>query len=672
MEWSDYPIVGSFNNQNISEIDSERTVNLFEYVDPEGKKPKSLISTAGLTNTGLEFSGSTNGFRGQFVFKDVSYFVIGVDIYAWDGVLPPSKINGSFPLTTFEGYVGIDANTFQIIFVDGQKGYIYDTTSGSVMPFVEITDISFPTKPIDVCYLDGFFVVANGDTNQFQLSMFNNGLVWGVAENNFTASATTNLLTLTAGTTENYATGVPVTFIANDPGSPFASADTSNDWIVLTTASSNYITGSPIKFTGASLPTTTPQIVTGTEYYAIMDSTTHIGIATTYANAIANTRINITATGAGTVIAQLPDPLVEDTTYYVIHVSSTTLKVATTYANAVTNTPIILLSNGGPSNEIRSQGQLQLGQITSHPGTLVACRTLHRRIFFFCQNFTEVWENAGAGTNLPFRRNNALLMEVGTPSRWSVAVGFDKMFFLSQDAEGLSSVMQVDGTQARPISSRAIDFAFSQYAAGQLITVNDPSSILIKQNGLIFYRLNFTLANHTYVYDVSLSQAQDNMWHEEEVLNGDRHPAQTHMYFKGINYYGNYLTPIMYIVDANNSTNDGESIKRMRIGKPIVDPTYKRRRIDRFHLDLLQGNVDNIPQNIAPIVYLSYSKDGGQTYGSRLTAPMGAIGERTFRTVWRKLGVTPRGQAFVPKIEFFNQVPFIILGAAWVFEVLPE
>ncbi len=51
---------------------------------------------------------------------------------------------------------------------------------------------------------------------------------------------------------------------------------------------------------------------------------------------------------------------------------------------------------------------------------------------------------------------------------------------------------------------------------------------------------------------------------------------------------------------------------------------------------------------------------------------MGKLGERTFRTVWRKLGVIPRGQGFVPKIEFFQDIPFIILGAAWFFEVLPE
>jgi hypothetical protein len=71
-------------------------------------------------------------------------------------------------------------------------------------------------------------------------------------------------------------------------------------------------------------------------------------------------------------------------------------------------------------------------------------------------------------------------------------------------------------------------------------------------------------------------------------------------------------------------------------------------------------------------VFLSISKDGGQTYGNKILAPMGKIGERSFRTVWRKLGTIPRGQAFVPKLEFYNQVPFVLMGGAWYSEVMPE
>ena len=79
-----------------------------------------------------------------------------------------------------------------------------------------------------------------------------------------------------------------------------------------------------------------------------------------------------------------------------------------------------------------------------------------------------------------------------------------------------------------------------------------------------------------------------------------------------------------------------------------------------------------LEENITPIVFLSYSKDGGQSYGNRLTGTMGQSGNRSVRTVWRKLGTVPRGQGFVPKIEFFNQVPFLVLGAAWSFELMPE
>lgn len=74
----------------------------------------------------------------------------------------------------------------------------------------------------------------------------------------------------------------------------------------------------------------------------------------------------------------------------------------------------------------------------------------------------------------------------------------------------------------------------------------------------------------------------------------------------------------------------------------------------------------------APVIFLAISKDGGQTYGNYTKAPMGNIGQRTFRSVWRKLGTTPRGQGYTPKIEFFNKTPFVVLGAAWVFEQLPE
>jgi hypothetical protein len=598
----DYDFVGSYDNQRISTINAERSVNVFEYLDANGKRPKAMISTSGLVDSTLNFTPETGGSRATFVFNNAIYQVFGASVFLITGTVGSLTKTLLGTLVTAAGYVGIDANQYQVIFVDGVEGYIWDINATT---FVQITDVGFPANPIDVCYLDGFFLVAAGGTNNFYLSSLNQGMVWSGGSATFTGSSVTSILTLSTSNA-NFQTGVPITF---------------------------------------------------------------------------------TTTGT------LPAPLNTTTTYYVIMVGSPTtnpgtIKVATSYANAIAGIFITLTTNGAPTNTVTVSGQLQFGSITSHPGTIVACRTLHRRIFLFSQYYTEVWENAGLGTNLPFRRNNSLLMEVGTPAIGSVAVGFDRMFFLAQDRDGLAGVMEVKGTESLPVSNRALDYQLAQYAAGP--GVSDARGILIKENGLIFYRINFTAANHTFVLNVSMSTSDSPKWHEEEVINGDRHPAQTHAYFAGVNFYGDYEKALFYIVSDQVTTNNGERIRRMRIGRQMSPEGYKRLRIDRWQLDLLQGalstgvlgftpdhgldNILTIPYapNAQPTVYLSVSKDGGQSYGNNLHATMGKTGERTHRTVWRKIGTTPRGQGFVPRVEFFSEIPFIILGASWNFEILPE
>ena len=102
--------------------------------------------------------------------------------------------------------------------------------------------------------------------------------------------------------------------------------------------------------------------------------------------------------------------------------------------------------------------------------------------------------------------------------------------------------------------------------------------------------------------------------------------------------------------------------------------------VTEFNNEILTENGINIvtddpydaDEQILPVIYLSVSKDGGQSYGSSTASLMGSVGERTARTVWRKLGTVPRGQAVVFKIEFFIPIELVVLGAAWAYEILPE
>ena len=173
-----YDIVGSYDNQRVSTINAERTVNMFEYIDAQGKKPKSLLPTSGLIDTLLPFGSETGGARQTFVYDGAIYQVYGETVYRTTGTTGNLINTVVGTIGTSAGYVGIDANTFQVIFVDGQAGYIYDTNAATLE---QITDTGFPGAPVDVCYLDGFFIVAHGGTNEFQMSSFEQGMVGVVA-----------------------------------------------------------------------------------------------------------------------------------------------------------------------------------------------------------------------------------------------------------------------------------------------------------------------------------------------------------------------------------------------------------------------------------------------------------------------------------------------------------
>ena len=236
MTIKDYDIVGSYDNQRYTPINAERTINMFEFIDPQGKKPKVLLSTSGLVDADLDFDDETGGARATFVFNNEIFNVFGQTVFGTQG---PSDFLETLPigkLSTSIGYVGVDANTFQVIFVDGVQGWIWDINTET---FKLITDPAFPSRPIDVCYIDGFFIVANGETNQFQMSSFNNGLIWGADS---------------AGT-----------------GNSFVAASGASPNLVLTSGSTLfYQVGTPITFNGGgTLPTGTPAISTGVTYYVV-------------------------------------------------------------------------------------------------------------------------------------------------------------------------------------------------------------------------------------------------------------------------------------------------------------------------------------------------------------------------------------------------------------------
>jgi len=319
---------------------------------------------------------------------------------------------------------------------------------------------------------------------------------------------------------------------------------------------------------------------------------------------------------------------------------------------------------------------LDFALINSRPTILNGVSVLKRRIFFFGQTKSELWLDAGAA-DFRFRRDNNLLLEHGVKAISSISQAFDRLFYLSGDQDGVGSIMMVTGITPRAISTRQMDERIQKFTKP-----DDATGFAYKINGQIFYQINFTTDNHTFVFN-----ADTGSWHELEDAHELRDIANTHSFFGIQHFLTSYKDSKLYELSYNFLDNDGEKIKRTRICRTASVPTYDRVKYSRMQIDMLKGvgrintkplsSLPHFPSqaqlsisaDVDPMAYLSVSDDGGITYKSFGTASFGEAGNRLIRIIWRSLG-TYRDAIF--KFEIYNAVPIYILGAAVDIEVEPQ
>lgn len=171
--WVDLDVVGGFDDERTPQFNAEDTVNWYVILDETAKKPKALQGCPGLLSAATVSTDAGYENRTYYAVGSTMYALIGDTVFRTsDGTTYTSMGN----ITTSAGFARMVANNAgQILLVDGAAGYIIDTNTNS---FTQVTDPDFPVAPIDAAYLDGFFIVLNGDSTQFNISAPNDGLSW--------------------------------------------------------------------------------------------------------------------------------------------------------------------------------------------------------------------------------------------------------------------------------------------------------------------------------------------------------------------------------------------------------------------------------------------------------------------------------------------------------------
>lgn len=319
---------------------------------------------------------------------------------------------------------------------------------------------------------------------------------------------------------------------------------------------------------------------------------------------------------------------------------------------------------------------LAVAAISSLPDRVQAVTTLNNQLLFVKEYSSEVWYNAAVPTSegFPFARVSGAVYDYGTPAPWSVARGGNAVFFISttktNNNGSFLQVSMVTAYQPETISTPPISYKISKSS-----TLVNCTAYCYSDQGHLFYVLTNPDDDWTLVYDVSTK-----MWHErssyDSGLTVKRHISNTYVYHKNKHYVGSYARPIILEMSQDYYTDNGISITSVRTAQHIFDPNeINPVFISRLDIDAETGVGSNtnsvilvefladgsyaadgtataggiINSAVNPTAELSWSNDGGNTWGNEYPASLGQEDEFTARLVWRRLGYS-RSRVFRLKI----------------------
>lgn len=109
--------------------------------------------------------------------------------------------------------------------------------------------------------------------------------------------------------------------------------------------------------------------------------------------------------------------------------------------------------------------------------------------------------------------------------------------------------------------------------------------------------------------------------------------------WRGMTLIGDYQTGAIYRVDKDVATEGGEPIV-MEMIPPVIHSAPNGMRINALHVDAVTGVGSGGPlaEDLNPVLMVSASNDGGQTFGAERQISLGASGQRLTRVKTHRLG----------------------------------
>lgn len=287
------------------------------------------------------------------------------------------------------------------------------------------------------------------------------------------------------------------------------------------------------------------------------------------------------------------------------------------------------------------------------------------QLWLFGPRSYEVW-GIDDNPELPYAKVGGSSTEIGCGAKNSPANIGGQVFWLGSSTAGDNVVYMSEGYGAKRISTHAIEYALGQIGTG----TSDAIGFAYQQEGHTFYILTLIEGNRTFAYDVT-----NGKWAERSSRDAVANRA---LYWEilfttfafGRILCGGLNNARVLTLDLDKYTEwDGRPIVRMLRG-PIIFQNLGMLFHYRFQVDMETGTglqagepfESGIQTGEAedPLLMMRYSNDGGHTWSSQRTTPIGKVGQYLSRVFFNRLG---RSRQRVYEISMSAPVKWHILGA---------
>jgi acyl CoA:acetate/3-ketoacid CoA transferase alpha subunit len=633
-------------------VNAEECINFRPEIDPTKQAGQrgvvALYPTPGLTaQIKLQNTAPVRGMRtvsgGQYMVA-----VCGQYVYVVTSNLTPTLIG---QLNTSTGQVGITDNGLNIYIVDGSYRYTWRISNPNSASF-------------------------NGSISGTTLtvSLMKSGTI-AVGQNLFGVGLGTEVIITALGT----GTGGTGTYTLNTS---------------LTVATEPFNTAESAAKITASIATTTLTVT------AVASGTLYVGQTIQGAGITANTVITALGTGTGgvgTYTVSASQTVASETMYALNFSVIPTTDGAFVGADVVDIVDNYFIYNNPNTQQWAASGllspitaALSFASKFTGPDNLVSLIADHGQVYLLGETTSEVWADAGTFP-FAFQRIPGSSSQHGIAAKFSVSRVGNSFAYLSRNIRGQAQIVMMNGYFPERISTHAVENTLvNSYIA-------DAVAWTYQQEGHEVYVISFPTLDLTWAYDSSTG-----MWHKwlycDNFNNYHQHRGICSANFQNMIMVGDWENGIIYELDPNNYTDNGQNIRRLRRAPHLVSD-FQREYFDELQIhfqpgvgiqnpnavipsatpvnqspyyiynnqnyiillgqNLVIGNLTDAP-GVSPQAMLRWSNDGGSTWSNEHWVSIGKQGKYKNRAIWRRLG-TARDRVF--EVVITDPIKAVIVSA---------